>query len=256
MSDKKNNIMNDDEYQFPKDEYLQHSATATADSGRQHDDKISDEKIVANVGVDSFLERFPILRNKKFYFFFVFLGVLFVGLHLMHRGANVTPVVQAPSAESIPVPQAPSLADQLDAMKSDVASNQEAMNTMQNHLSALDSKLDAMTVANTQLAQSVTALTAQLQLVAQNVQKNTATLAAQAKKAIKGKPVYHPKPITYNLTAVVPGRAWIDASNGYSYTVAVGDRLAQYGSVTAIDDQQGRITTTSGKVITYGPNDK
>ena len=263
MSDDKNNIMSDDEYQFPKDEYLNQSATASADTGTSHEDVVNEEKIVKKGGGPSIFERFPILKNKKLYFAGAVIIVLIVGVRLMHSGSDNKVIMQKkPVAMAAVKPiekvEQPSsqLMNQLDSIKSNQVNSQDTISGLQNHISALTSKLNSAASTNAQLAQSVTMLTAQVKLLSQDVQKNTKKLTVKPKKVVKHQGVvYHPKPITYDVKAIVPGRAWIVSSTGHSYSVAVGDRVAQYGRVKAIDDAAGHVYTTSGKVIAYGAND-
>lgn len=257
MSDK-NNIMNDDEYQFPKDEYLTQSAAASADTGQVHEEEVSDEKIIHKGGMSGVMERFPILKSKKLYIFGGILVVLVVGMRMMHHGSTTTvaakPAVVTTPAQPAVEPNA-QLMNQLDSIKSNQEDSQGSISALKNHITDLDNKLDAAADTNAQLSQSVTMLAAQVKLLTQDVQHNTKLLTAKPKKAKAHKPAYHPKPITYSLRAVVPGRAWVDASNGHSYSVSVGDTLAQYGKIKAIDDAGGHIYTSSGKIIDYGSND-
>jgi intracellular multiplication protein IcmG len=265
VSNDKNNIMNDDEYKFPQDEYLHQSSSATADPGEKSDE-ISDEKIVENKSVlRDTLNRIPFLKNKKFYFILAFLVVIFIGIHMMHSGNKATkvvahkPVVQQPVAHKVQTAVSvqhpnPQLLNQLDSIKSSQVSNQDTLSSLQNNISGLKSQLNEASSDNSQLAQAVTTLTAQVKILAGQVSKNTAKLTVKPKK-VAGHKVYRPKPITYDINAVVPGRAWITSSNGHAYSVAVGDQIAQYGRVRAIDENTGRIYTTSGKIIGYGPND-
>ncbi len=260
MSNDKNNIMSDDEYQFPKDEYLHQSAEVTANAASHSDDSISDEKIVKRVGMKQIIERFPVLKNKKFYFITAFVLVIFVGINMMHHGEK--PVVSKPTVTTQEQPAIQTqdansqIANQLDSIKSDQVSNQDTLSQVKQTISSLNSKLNATQTANEQLAQSVTMLTSQLRLLTRDVQKNTQLLASTTKKPVKkGAPIHRPKPITYDVKAIVPGRAWIVASTGNSYSVTVGDSIDQYGTVKAIDPDTGRVYTSSGKVIAYGPND-
>lgn len=55
--------------------------------------------------------------------------------------------------------------------------------------------------------------------------------------------------VTYTVRAVVPGRAWLSASNGETMTIAVGDKLPGYGDVVDINSMNGTVVTSSGAVI-------
>lgn len=61
--------------------------------------------------------------------------------------------------------------------------------------------------------------------------------------------------IIYYIQAVIPGRAWLIASNGSTLTVREGTRIAGYGSVKLIDSIQGRVLTSSGQVIRFSQED-
>ena len=61
--------------------------------------------------------------------------------------------------------------------------------------------------------------------------------------------------VEYHLKAILPGRAWVESSEGEAETVSVGDSIENYGQVTAIDPDQGIVSTASGKMIRYGERD-
>ena len=59
----------------------------------------------------------------------------------------------------------------------------------------------------------------------------------------------------YHIQAVIPGRAWLIATNGATLTVREGTAVAGYGMVRLIDPSQGRVTTSSGQVIRFSQED-
>ena len=59
------------------------------------------------------------------------------------------------------------------------------------------------------------------------------------------------KLVTYNIRALVQGRAWLVDSNNTSVTVVEGESLKDYGKIKQIYPAQGLITTTSGRVIQF-----
>jgi intracellular multiplication protein IcmG len=63
------------------------------------------------------------------------------------------------------------------------------------------------------------------------------------------------RPPAYHLQAVIPGRAWLIATNGATLTVREGSIIAGYGMVRLIDPNQGRVTTSSGQVIRFSQED-
>ena len=62
-------------------------------------------------------------------------------------------------------------------------------------------------------------------------------------------------PIHYYIQAVIPGRAWIIATNGSTLTVREGTNIAGYGIVRLIDPLDGRIVTSSGQIIRFSQED-
>jgi len=64
-----------------------------------------------------------------------------------------------------------------------------------------------------------------------------------------------PKPIYY-VRAIIPGRVWLTLQDGSTLTLGMGDKLAGYGIITAIDPNQGTITLSSGAIIGYNPDDR
>lgn len=63
------------------------------------------------------------------------------------------------------------------------------------------------------------------------------------------------KRLTYSVQALIPGRAWLIASNGSTITVREGSSVPGYGKVKLIDPNQGRVLTSSGRVIRFNQTD-
>lgn len=61
--------------------------------------------------------------------------------------------------------------------------------------------------------------------------------------------------LKYYLEAVIPGRAWLIGNNGATLTVRDGSLISGYGVVRYIDAVQGRVLTSSGKVIRFNQED-
>ncbi|MFU8797763.1 MAG: hypothetical protein ACNA7Y_03590, partial [Gammaproteobacteria bacterium] len=60
----------------------------------------------------------------------------------------------------------------------------------------------------------------------------------------------------YYIQAMVAGRAWLINPKGTVTTVSIGDDIPGYGVITAIDIQQGTVSTHQGKVIRYHSEDR
>jgi hypothetical protein len=54
---------------------------------------------------------------------------------------------------------------------------------------------------------------------------------------------------TYNVQAIIPGRAWLKSDNGETVTVAEGDILKNYGRVMKIDPYDGIVQIDTGTHI-------
>lgn len=243
--------MKNDEYQFPKDEYLEQSDSVVP--GKR--DSISSDDGDNTQPPDGGDQRFAILRNKKFLIGLLIFIVIIVGLKLMHSSSKTaTPVVQEQPTvmAALPAPAPTAFPSQNIPMPGTVLD-------LQNRVSEVHDQLSSVVAANAQLTQSVSALTAQVATLAAAVQDSEQKLAAMTIKPAVNmkKPLYYPPaPVIYVLKAVVPGRAWLIGSNGISVNVSVGSYLSNYyGAIRAIDANSGQVYTARGKVITYGTND-
>lgn len=124
------------------------------------------------------------------------------------------------------------------------------LSSIQNNMSTLSAQLGRQNEMLTQLSQTVTE---QAQIIAM--------LNARLQEAKKPAPSVVSKPrikkilIHYFLKAIVPGRAWLVASNGSTLTVREGTSIPGYGVVKLIDAQQGRVVMRSGRVIRFSPDD-
>jgi hypothetical protein len=62
-------------------------------------------------------------------------------------------------------------------------------------------------------------------------------------------------PLKYYIRAVVEGRAWLQTDEGSEATVSVGQALKDYGTILAIYVNEGLVTTSSGRVISFKDNE-
>jgi len=62
-------------------------------------------------------------------------------------------------------------------------------------------------------------------------------------------------PMKYYIRALVEGRAWLQTDEGREATVSVGQPLKDYGTILAIYVNQGLVTTSSGRVISFKDNE-
>lgn len=55
--------------------------------------------------------------------------------------------------------------------------------------------------------------------------------------------------VSYNVQAIIPGRAWLRSDNGDTLTVAEGDMIKSLGRVTRIDPYDGVVEINTGKKV-------
>lgn len=125
---------------------------------------------------------------------------------------------------------------------------------LQSHLQAFDSDLSDIKSTLADLNSRVADVNEQTQSLHMQQeaffqkQQKAATQRAERKKLA-------PKPVYY-VRAIIPGRAWLSLQDGTTLTLGIGDKLAGYGVITAIDPNQGTITLSSGAIIGYNPDDR
>jgi len=113
---------------------------------------------------------------------------------------------------------------------------QQQMQTLSSQVGLLESKMN----------QLVTSLNQQYQTNAspQNTNQMAVMPAAATIPAPAGTSVEQvgpPPRIPYNVTAIIPGRAWLRSNNGDTLTVAEGDQIKGVGRVAKIDPYDGVI---------------
>lgn len=246
MSNK--NEFHDEEYQFPQEDF--------------HDELLNEqpvveeteEKLLPEVEQPAKAGGIAALfaANKRL---FIAIGVLvavvivFTLMRVMHKPA---PVVQTPPPAVVQQPVVdPQITAAIDSLKADSLNNTSTVNQLQSQVQSLTNALSQSRAQQQQLSQSVMLLAQQVQQL--NTQVKTLAQPKPVKIAAPVPVVKKPTApvITYQLRAVVPGRAWIVASDGQSQSVAVGDHVQQYGVVQSIDADAGVVITTSGKTIKF-----
>lgn len=159
--------------------------------------------------------------------------------------AALTPAkpVEAPQPAPAPVPvaAAPVVSTTVATTTSTTPSSaqiqelQMSLDRIGRAVSALESSLLTLTTSVVRLSDRVNALSAE------SKRRNLA--------------IYQPMLPIYFLHSLTNDRAWVNSSGGDFETIKVGDMLPGYGRIQKIDVQKGVISTTSGRTISYGPND-
>ena len=203
----------------------------------------------------------------------VLLMVLYKIIGMFHTEKKDTDIINPPPVQTVfptqpsvpsqpvtPVSQStPSMSDTKVAQKlSDLETNQQTTLTevtaVNNQLGGINNNVNAMSAKMAELTGLVASLTAKLEEQSRALEQiiiRREAKTVQRHVPHKARPHY-PK---YNLQAVIPGRAWLIATNGATLTVREGTVIAGYGIVKLIDPNQGRVTTSSGQVIKFSQED-
>ncbi len=248
------NKFHDEEYQFPQDEYVddRHDELSAAPEEAQEEQPLMAEASDAVRGglsnIWSSHKRIIIIVGVL-----VAVSLTFTVMRSLHKSAELpaTPAQTAPAAAPAAVQAVvdPQVIDQLTSLKQDAVTNSAVIRQLQGQVQDFNNSLNQTRASQQQLNQSLMILVGQVQQLTTEVK-----VLAQPKpvKVVVAAPKAKPAPvITFQIRAVVPGRAWIVGSDGQSQSVAVGDHVPQYGSVQSIDADAGVVLTTSGKTIKF-----
>jgi hypothetical protein len=241
MTNETKKIMADDEYQFPNQEYV----NAEQVPPPEHE-TLKPESSSWMQSVVRSVQNIPLFQNKRI----VFTVLAVIVIVVMYK-------VMAPSHKTHPVPQTSTTSQQqinqgmmsrMDDLQRSESGDQSALSSLKDQMQSLTNQLTQSNATQAQLAQGILAIANQVKSLTDEVQELSAKTAVKPKKPVVPKIVYH-------LQSVIPGRAWIEDSEGGTNTVRVGDNLPQYGTVESIDSNRGILTTSSGRVIVYGQDD-
>lgn len=128
------------------------------------------------------------------------------------------------------------------------------MNTMNNQLGGINSNINNLNAKIADLSQLVATLSSKLEEQSNQITRLLVVRTAPAKISHSVKRVIVPQ-VNYYIQAAIPGRAWLIASNGSTLTVREGTNIMGYGRVKLIDPNQGRVLTSSGRVIRFSQQD-
>lgn len=115
---------------------------------------------------------------------------------------------------------------------------------LQDQVQALNSRMVSM---ESQLSQLVQALTKQAQESKLPSDDMSSSLPAQSYGTTSSS--------SYNVQAIIPGRAWLKSKNGETLTVAEGDVIKNLGRVARIDPYDGVVEINTGRKtvsLSYG----
>lgn len=130
------------------------------------------------------------------------------------------------------------------SLRSDISNVNDQVSSLNNNLSATNNKIAELTAMISSLNAK---LDEQAREMEQFVRRREQRRVKHISRAVQS--------IKYYIQAVIPGRAWLIASNGATLTVREGTRITGYGIVKLIDPNQGRVLTSSGQVIRFSQDD-
>lgn len=175
------------------------------------------------------------------------------------------PVVAVPSQPTPTVLINSSASNAMSAqMNNKLSSLELSQQTMQAELASTKDQLLMLNNNMTDLSSKITDINRNLVLLQDSLEAKSKEMAMLTQKMTPVKPVrsghhrtggMHAPPLKYYLQAVIPGRAWLIATNGTTLTVREGTVISGYGVVRLIDPRQGRVVTGSGHVIRFSPED-
>ncbi|MBI5448091.1 MAG: hypothetical protein HY939_05125 [Gammaproteobacteria bacterium] len=131
----------------------------------------------------------------------------------------------------------------LERTNANMAELQNMIATMTSQLAAINNTVQDL---NTQISQQQAQIRS-LMIEGMPVTKKSHHTAVRGEAAESP----HRKKVAYYIQALVPGRAWLAASDETVLTVKEGDNIPGYGVVTVIDPTQSVIMTSSGETIAF-----
>lgn len=160
---------------------------------------------------------------------------------------TTSPVVPQPSTDNTIINQ------KLSAFEANQQDLRQDLNTVNSKLGTVTTTVNDLTEKIAQLSQLMTELNAKLDKQSQEI----VLLTERTKpKLVKRKVVVKTAPrLLYFIQAIIPGRAWLIATNGSTLTVREGTRIAGWGVVKLIDPIQGRVLMSTGQVIRFSQQD-
>jgi intracellular multiplication protein IcmG len=174
--------------------------------------------------------------------------------------SSATPVVTKVSTINNTQPVANNvkvIQDQVERKISTIEVSQQSIraevDSMGNQLGGMNNNLTNLTTQISQLQQTISDLSTKIDAQAVELERAKAPKAAKVSQRKNTKK--SASTTRYYIQAVIPGRAWLIASNGSTLTVREGTLLKGYGTIKLIDPNQGRILTSSGQIIRFSQED-
>ena len=156
---------------------------------------------------------------------------------MLHNGTSQN--VMKPVAAAVPV----ATESEVNRLNDVLVAQQQTMDQMQTSIGSLQDSVNSLNSALGDVTQKMTDALDKIP---------TKTGAARPKAPV----MMPPEPVrpTFTIRALVPGRAWLQASDGQSITVINGDTVPGYGTVQDIDLNAGQVVLSDGTIMGYNFN--
>ncbi|KTD13336.1 type IVB secretion system protein IcmG/DotF [Legionella jamestowniensis] len=172
---------------------------------------------------------------------------------------TVTPSELPPPVETTPPVTQPTptvdtteITQRLSALEVNQQNLRSEMDSLNSQLATINTNLNALATKIAQLNQTLTVIVTRVE----EQSKEISVLTIRTKpKPVRKVVIKAPPPPSYFIQAIIPGRAWLIAQNGSTITVREGTQVAGYGVIKLIDSRQGRVLTSSGRVIRFSQQD-
>lgn len=169
----------------------------------------------------------------------------------------VPPVITKPSSVTpVPVVTTKTPDSQTEQKLSALEFSQQTIRTevtsINNQLGGLTSNVNDLTAKIDALTQSLNILSAKMEQQSHEIE--VLTVRAKPAKVVTVVRKSVPRPMYY-IQAVIPGRAWLIATNGSTLTVREGTIIPGFGTVKLIDPVQGRVLMSTGQIIRFSQQD-
>ena len=191
-----------------------------------------------------------------------FMGLIFSSPKAQVKAPVPAPIVR-PALVPVPVqqlqpvvasPPPPSAVTQkISALEVSQGTIRSDVNNLNNQISTLTTNVNDLSVKIDQLTEAMNTLASQASAQSQQIAQLTARTKPIVRQVVSRGPIS--APIHYYIQAVIPGRAWLVSTNGATITVREGTSVPGYGVVKLIDAAQGRVLTSSGRIIAFSQQD-
>lgn len=159
--------------------------------------------------------------------------------------------IEMPKSEAY---ESPKMEQKIAALEVSQQSMRSEVKQVSNQLGGVNSNMNELATSLSNLQHALTELNSKIDAQSQEIEQ--LIIRTRPKPKPQKRVIKKTTPVKqYFVQAVIPGRAWLISSNGTTLTVREGSTIPGYGVVKLIDPLQGRVSTSSGKVIRFSQND-